>query len=82
MYSIFYKVQKVLLGIEVARSKRGIFISQRKYVSGFLKDTGMEGCKPPESPIESNHKLQSGVEESLTRRDIWGWSEDSFISLI
>nr|XP_016476212.1 PREDICTED: uncharacterized mitochondrial protein AtMg00810-like [Nicotiana tabacum] len=52
------------LGIEVARSKRGIFISQRKYILDLLKESGMTGCRPAESPVESNHKLQSGVGES------------------
>ncbi|XP_019252264.1 PREDICTED: uncharacterized protein LOC109231152 [Nicotiana attenuata] len=55
------------LGIEVARSKRGIFISQRKYVLDLLKETGMIGCKPTESPIECNHKLQTGVGESIDK---------------
>ena len=55
------------LGIEVAQSKRGIFISQRKYILDLLKETGMTGCKPAESPIESNHKLQLGVGESVDK---------------
>nr|XP_016505430.1 PREDICTED: uncharacterized mitochondrial protein AtMg00810-like [Nicotiana tabacum] len=55
------------LGIEAARSKRGIFISQRKYILDLLKETGMTGCRPAESPIESNHKLQSGVGESIDK---------------
>ncbi|XP_019242504.1 PREDICTED: uncharacterized protein LOC109222629 [Nicotiana attenuata] len=56
------------IGIEVARSKRGIFISQRKYILDLLKETGMTGCKLAESPIESNHKLQSGVRESVDKK--------------
>nr|XP_016446370.1 PREDICTED: uncharacterized mitochondrial protein AtMg00810-like [Nicotiana tabacum] len=55
------------LGIEVARSKRGIFISQRKYILDLLKETDMIGCRPAESPVESNHKLQSGVGESIDK---------------
>ncbi|KAJ8751774.1 hypothetical protein K2173_025959 [Erythroxylum novogranatense] len=50
------------LRIEVAISKKGIFISQRKYILDLLGETGMLGCKPAESPIESNHKLQVGTE--------------------
>ena len=53
------------LGIEVARSKKGIFISQRKYILDLLKETGMLGCKPAESPIEINHKLQAGIGDSV-----------------
>ena len=39
---------KYFLGIEVARSKQGIFISQRKYVLDLLQETGM---------LEVNQKL-------------------------
>ena len=45
------------LGIEVARSKSGIFLSQRKYVFDLLTETSMLDCKPAETPIEMNHKL-------------------------
>ncbi|XP_021808918.1 uncharacterized protein LOC110752544 [Prunus avium] len=45
------------LGIEVARSKHGIFLSQRKYVLDLLTEIGMLDCKPVDTPIEQNHKL-------------------------
>ncbi|KAF5942914.1 hypothetical protein HYC85_020556 [Camellia sinensis] len=48
---------KYFLGIEVARSKDGIFISQRKYVLDLLKETGMLGCKACATPLEPNQKL-------------------------
>nr|KYP50832.1 Retrovirus-related Pol polyprotein from transposon TNT 1-94 [Cajanus cajan] len=37
---------KYFLGIEVSRSKTGLFLSQRKYILDLLRETGMEGCYP------------------------------------
>ncbi|XP_062018984.1 uncharacterized mitochondrial protein AtMg00810-like [Rosa rugosa] len=48
---------KYFLGIEVARSKKGISLSQRKYVLDLLAETGMLDCSPIETPIEMNHRL-------------------------
>ena len=48
---------KYFLGIEVARLKHGVLLSQRKYVLDLLTETGMLGCKPVETPMEMNHKL-------------------------
>ena len=47
---------KYFLGIEVARSKHGIFLSQRKYVLDLLTETSMLDCKPVDTPIEQNHR--------------------------
>ena len=42
---------KYFLGIEVARSKQGIFLSQQKYILDLLCDVGMLDCKPADTPI-------------------------------
>jgi hypothetical protein len=42
---------KYFLGIEVAKSKHGIFMSQRKYILDLLKETGMLGCKATDNPV-------------------------------
>jgi hypothetical protein len=41
---------KYFLGIEVAHSKRGIFISQQKYTVDLLMETGKLACKHVGSP--------------------------------
>ncbi|KAK3030877.1 hypothetical protein RJ639_037227 [Escallonia herrerae] len=48
---------KFFLRMEIARSRKGIAVSQRKYVLDLLKETGMSGCRPVETPIDPNQKL-------------------------
>ena len=48
---------KYFLGIEVSKSKQGIFLSQRKYVLDLLSEVGLLDCKPADTPIVQNHKL-------------------------
>ncbi|XP_019055285.1 PREDICTED: uncharacterized protein LOC109115550 [Nelumbo nucifera] len=59
------------LGIEVARSKEGIFISQRKYVLDLLTETGKLGTKPASTPIDVNHKLSTNDGELLADRGVF-----------
>ena len=53
---------RYFLGIEIARSPKGIVLSQRKYVLDLLAETGMLGCWPCSTPIDRNHQTsaQSG----------------------
>ena len=48
---------KYFLGMEVARSSKGISISQWKYVLDLLNETGMMGCKPVDTLMDPNVKL-------------------------
>ena len=56
---------KYFLGIEVAQSKAGVAISQRKYALDILEETGMLDCKPVDSPMDPNVKLVPGQGEPL-----------------
>ena len=47
------------LGMKVARSRKGISISQRKYVLDLLTEIGMLGCKPSDSPIKASKMTES-----------------------
>ena len=42
---------RYFFGVEVVRSKYGIFLSQRKYVLDLLSETGKLGVKPCSSPM-------------------------------
>ena len=59
---------KYFHNMEFTRSKEGIVVSQKKYVLDLLKETGMMGCKPTETPMEPNLKLQPASAEKVRDR--------------
>jgi hypothetical protein len=58
---------RYFLGIEIARSPKGIVLSQRKYVLDLLSESGMTGCRPVSTPIDPNHKLCAESGEPVNR---------------
>ncbi|KAH9657194.1 retrovirus-related pol polyprotein from transposon RE1 [Citrus sinensis] len=60
---------RYFLGMEIARSSKGIFVSQRKYTLDLLKETGMLGCKPGDTPIDPYHKLGYAIEGKSVDRE-------------
>jgi hypothetical protein len=54
---------RYFLGIEVARSRTGINLSQRKYVLDLLEETGFLGSQPVDVLTDPNKKLLKGEGE-------------------
>ncbi|GAA0156471.1 transmembrane signal receptor [Lithospermum erythrorhizon] len=65
-------VLKYFLGVEVARSSEGIFLSRHKYTLDIISETGLLGAKPASFPIEQNHCLSLAKGAEL--RDLNGES--------
>jgi Reverse transcriptase (RNA-dependent DNA polymerase) len=57
---------KYFLEIEIIFSKKGLFLSQRKYILDLLKETGKIGCKSVSTPIDSRNKLNCEDEDALS----------------
>ena len=57
---------RYFLGIEVAQSKDGIVISQRKYAMDILEEIGMLNAKPVDTPMDPNTKLLPNQGEPLS----------------
>ncbi|KAL7585123.1 hypothetical protein Lser_V15G44364 [Lactuca serriola] len=47
------------LGLEVAKSKEGIFVSQRNYTLQLIEDLGFLAAKPVSTPMDLRNNLQS-----------------------
>ena len=54
---------RYFFGMEIARIKRGISISQRKYVLDCLKETSMMGSKSIDTPMDPKTKLEDNKDD-------------------
>ena len=72
---------KYFLGIEVSRSKQGIFLSQRKYVLDLLFEVRMLECKSADTPIVQNHQLGIYVDQVPTDKERYQRIVDKLIYL-
>ena len=62
---------KYFLEIEVSRSKKGIFLSQRKYALDLLNETSMTACSPASTPMEENLKLCVHSNQVLANKECY-----------
>ena len=62
---------KFFLGIEVARSKTGMYLTQRKYAMEIIKDAGLLNSKPANFPMEQNHKLALSTSPLLEHPEMY-----------
>jgi histone deacetylase 1/2 len=47
------------LGIEVKRGKDGLLMTQERFARDVLKRSGMDNCKPVDTPMSSVEKLST-----------------------
>lgn len=64
MLQLHFKIKdlremKYFLGLEIARSKQGILVCQRKFALDLIADVGLTGSKPANTPLEQNQRLTS-----------------------
>lgn len=59
-------IVKYFLGLELSRSKHGLFFCQRKYCLQIIEDVGFLDAKPVITPMDPNIKLSKDVGTVLT----------------
>ena len=58
---------KYFLGMEIVRSKEGIFVTQRKYTIDLLSETSLLGFRVVKTPTDPILKLQHAKAEKVDK---------------
>jgi len=64
---------KFFLGLEVTRSRKGVFLTQRKYTLELLDAAGLLGCKPSNTSMDPQIKLHSKESPLLEDISMYRW---------
>ena len=72
---------KYFLGIEMVRSRKGIWMLQKQYATNVLKKSGMFGCKPISVPLEKNCKLRADLGRRIENVNVYRSMVGSLIYL-
>ncbi|KAI4297606.1 hypothetical protein L6164_037490 [Bauhinia variegata] len=62
---------KYFIGLELAFSRKGISLSQRKFALDLPQEHGLSGCKPNSTPMDYNTKLTHTDEHLLSDPSIY-----------
>lgn len=62
---------RYFLGLELARSSKGIFLNQRNYVLHLLEDNGVLASKPAPLPMDPHNKLSVSDGPLLTDSSVY-----------
>lgn len=60
---------KYFLGLEIARSPQGMYISQHKYALDLISEAGLMGSKPASAPMLRSHNLKGSKSTLMTDPD-------------
>ncbi|RDX74369.1 Copia protein, partial [Mucuna pruriens] len=71
-HTLFIK-HSTLRGVTIVMShlKKGIFISQQKYVTDLLKETGIAACKPSSTLMDSKLKLGNADDNATMDKEMY-----------